>query len=341
MRVFNERSLRCLVRLFAALLALAPAIGHTEAPQAVRVGYFPNITHAAALIGLADSTFQKALGPSVTIKTFAFNAGPAAIEALFAGELDVAYVGPNPAINAHVRSRGEIGKIVAGACSGGAALVVRKGSGIRSPSELKFKRIATPQLANTQDVAARTWLKRNGIQAELLPIANADQLTLFQRGQLDAAWAPEPWATRLIREGSGELLLDERTLWENGRFPTAVLLMTTKFLKERPAQAKAWLDAHVDVSRKIAANSKDAQKVLNRELKRLTGKELPPALLEEAMSRLEISYDPLPKALLQFADAAFQTGFLGRKKPEIAGLVDLGLLNEILGAKRLPTIPGQ
>src|SRR6266566_3225187 len=181
----------------------------------IRVGAFPNITHGQAMVGKANGCFDKAMGPNVKVQWTSFNAGPSAIEALFAGAIDMTYVGPNPAITGYVRSQGEALRVVAGTASGGASLIVHSDSGIHKPEDFHGKKIASPQLGNTQDVALRAWLKAHGMKSQdkggdvqVVPLANPDQLTLFLKKELDAAWAPEPWATRLIREGNGRLFLD-------------------------------------------------------------------------------------------------------------------------------------
>src|SRR6202049_3425384 len=221
------------------LLAALPLAG--QSPTAVRVGYFPNITHAQALIGKATGKFDQALAPGAKVEWKAFNAGPSAIEALFAGALDLAYVGPNPAISGYIRSQGAALRVIAGATSGGAALVVREGSGIQKPEDFHGKRVATPQLGNTQDVALRAWLHAHNLQTrekggdvQVIPISNADQLTLFLKGQIDAAWAPEPWAARLVHEGDGRIFLDERDLWPDHQFVVTNVIVNPKFLKEHP-----------------------------------------------------------------------------------------------------------
>src|SRR5215471_19079259 len=220
--------------LSLALLSFAAAAQNVT----VRVGAFPNITHPQAMVGKANGAFEKALGSNVKVDWKTFNAGPSAMEALFAGAIDLTYIGPNPTITGYVRSNGEALRIIAGATSGGAALVVRNDSGIEKPEDFRAKKVATPQLGNTQDVALRAWLKDHGLRSvdkggdvAVMPMANPDQLTLFQKKSLDAAWAPEPWATRLIREGDGRLFLDERSLWPQGQFITCHLIVATKFLK--------------------------------------------------------------------------------------------------------------
>src|SRR5437667_12103609 len=191
----------------------------------IRVGAYPIITHSQAMVGKANGFFEKALGPGVKIEWKTFNAGPAAIEALFAGAIDMTYIGPNPAITGYVRSQGEALRVVAGTASGGASLIVRSDSGIHKPEDFHGKKIASPQLGNTQDVALRAWLKAHGMKSQdkggdvqVVPLANPDQLTLFLKKELDAAWAPEPWPTRLIHEGNGRLFLDERDLWPQRQF---------------------------------------------------------------------------------------------------------------------------
>lgn len=292
------------------------------------------------MVGKANGSFEKAMGPNVKIEWKGFNAGPSAIEALYAGAIDMTYIGPNPTISGYVRSNGEALRVVAGACSGGASLVVRNDSGIQTANDFHGKRIASPQLGNTQDVALRAWLKKNGLKTkdkggdvEVIPLANPDQLTLFLKKDLDAAWAPEPWATRLIREGNGRLFLDERTLWPNGQFIITNLIVNTKFLKEHPDLVKNWLRAHVEITDWITGHLPDAKKLLNDQIQRDTGKPLPPAVLDDAFNRIDVTYDPLRATLLTSAKSAFDAGFLGRQMPDLSSLYDLTLLNQVLAEK--------
>ena len=315
-------------------------LGMAQSPVTIRVGAFPNITHAQAMVGKANGSFDKALGSGAKIEWKTFNAGPAAIEALFAGAIDMTYIGPNPTISGYVRSNGEALRVVAGAASGGAALVVRNDSGISKAADFHGKKVASPQLGNTQDVALRSWLRSNGMKStdkggdvQVIPLANPDQLTLFVKKELDAAWAPEPWATRLIREGNGHLFLDERTLWPGGQFVCANLIVNTKFLKEHPDVVKNWLRAHVELTDWINGHLPEAKKSLNSQIQKETGKALPDAVLEEAFSRLQVTYDPLRASLLTSAKSAFDAGFLGRQAPDLSGLYDLSLLNQVLAEK--------
>jgi NitT/TauT family transport system substrate-binding protein len=276
----------------------------------------------------------------VKIEWTTFNAGPSAIEALFAGAIDMTYIGPNPAITGYVRSNGEALRIIAGATSGGAALVVRNDSGIQNAEDFHGKKVATPQLGNTQDVALRAWLRNHGLKSidrggdvQVMPMANPDQLTLFQKKWLDAAWAPEPWATRLIREGNARLFLDERSLWPQGHFITCHLIVATKFLHENPELIRNWIRAHVELTDWINGHLPEAKKILNQQIQKETGKALSLAVLDEAFGRLQVTYDPLSSSLMSAAHAAFEAGFMGKQMPDLKGMYDLTILNQVLAEK--------
>jgi NitT/TauT family transport system substrate-binding protein len=292
------------------------------------------------MVGKANGWFAKALGTNVMIKWTTFNAGPAAIEALFAGAIDMTYIGPNPAITGYVRSHGEALRIIAGATSGGAALVVRNDSGIQKPEDFHGKKVATPQLGNTQDVALRAWLKKHGLKSidkggdvQVMPMANPDQLTLFQKKSLDAAWAPEPWATRLIREGNGHVFLDERSLWPQGQFIACHLVVATKFLHDNPEIIRNWVRAHVELTEWINGHLAEAKNILNEQIQKETGKALSRAVLDEAFGRLQVTYDPLSSSLMTAARAAFDAGFMGKEMPDLKGIYDLTILNEVLAGE--------
>lgn len=335
--------------LTACLLAACqtptpPPSAGTPAPQVIRVGYFPNITHSQALLGLARGDFQKALGANVTLQPTTFNAGPSVIEAIFAGQIDLSYIGPNPAINGYVKSKGAALRIVAGATSAGAALVVRPEANIKTAADLAGKRLASPQLGNTQDVALRNYLIANGLQTkeqggnvEIIPTDNSQILDLLKQGQIDGAWVPEPWASRLIVEGGGQLFLDERDLWPNGDFVTAHIIVSTPFLQAHPDLVKAWLTAHVAVTQWEIANSAEAQTLLNAEIEKITGKKLKDEVLTQAWARLRPTWDPISASLVQSADSAFAAGFL-TEKPELANIYDLTLLNEALKSQGLAEV---
>ncbi|MBV9573363.1 MAG: ABC transporter substrate-binding protein [Acidobacteriales bacterium] len=321
--------------LIAVLLLLVSTASWGQ--TTLRVGAFPNITHAQAMIGKTNGAFEKAMGPQVNIQWTSFNAGPSAIEALFSGAIDMAYVGPNPTINGYVRSNGGALRVIAGAASGGVSLVVRNDAGINKPEDFHGKRVASPQLGNTQDIALRAWLQAHGLKStdkggdvQVIPMANPDQLTLFLRKQLDAAWAPEPWATRLIQEGNGRRFLDERTLWPQGQFVITNLVVSTKFLQAHPDLVKAWIRAHVELTDWINGHLPEARKLLNLQIQKETGKALPSGILDEAFPRMQITYNPLRQTLLTSAHSAFEAGFLGRQMPDLSGIYDLRNLNQVL-----------
>lgn len=336
--------------VYAWLLLLTVGCGGESAASSaaiVRVGYFPNITHAQTLIGLSAERgdFQKALGTNVKIDPKIFNAGPSAIEALFAGELDLTYIGPNPAINGYVKSKGEALRIIAGATSGGAVLVVRPDANIQSAKDFAGKRVATPQLGNTQDVALRYYLLANNLAPKeksgdvtVIPAQNPDILTLFLKKEIDGAWVPEPWGARLVKEGNGVIFLDERDLWPDHKFVTANIIVSTKFLKEHSDLVKRWLFAHVELTHWINANPAEAKRIANAEITRLTGKALAADVLDDAWSRLDVTYDPISSSLFVSADRAFALGFLGKDKPDLSGIYDLSPLNQVLAEKQVPAV---
>jgi len=318
----------------SVLAVLLPAAA--TAQTTVRVGFFHNITHAQALVGQAGGDYQLALGSNNPIEWKQFNAGPSVIEALYAGAIDVAFIGPSPTISGYVKSSGAALRVIAGASSGGAELVVRNGANIHGPNDLHGKTVATPQLGNTQDVALREWLVGHGLKTvekggdvRVLPAANPDQLTLFQKGQLDAAWAPEPWATRLVHDGSGSILVDERDLWPNRQFTAAHVIVSTKFLQAHPDLVKKFLQAHVHVTEWIQANPAEAKNLINSQIQKTTGKSLPAVILNEAYSRLDVTYDPIASSVYTSAQHSVDAGFL-RTLPDLSHLYDLNLLNQVL-----------
>jgi NitT/TauT family transport system substrate-binding protein len=334
----------CIGMLF--LLAGCRSAATPSGKITIRVGYFPNITHSQALIGLARGDFQKALGEDVTIEATQFNAGPSVIEALFAGQIDLSYIGPNPAINGFIKSNGEALRIVCGATSGGAAFVVRPDAGIHTAADLAGKKIATPQLGNTQDVALRQYIVDHGMNTleqggtvEVVPTDNPSILDLFRLGQIDGAWVPEPWASRLIVEGGGALFFDERDLWTEtgGQFVTAHIIVSTKFLAEHPDAVRAWIRAHIEITQWELDHPAEAQDLLNTEIEKDTGKKLAPEVLSMAWSRMTVTWDPISASLFTSAEAAYKAGFL-KEEPQVDEIYDLTLLNEVLKEKNLPAV---
>jgi len=311
----------------------------------LRIGYFPNINHAQAVIGLGNGDFQKELG-DVKIETQVFNAGPSAIEALFANRVDVTYVGSNPAINGYIKSDGQDLRVIAGATSGGAVFVVRNDAGINSAADFAGKKFASPQLGNTQDVALRSYLLKNGYKTtdnggnvQVIPANNPDILTLMIKKEIDGAWVPEPWGAKLVKEANGTILVDERNLWPNGKFVTSQIVVRTDYLKNHPDVIKKLLEAHVDETIWINNNKDQVTQAFNAQLEKLTGKTIPDDEFQDAFSRLEITYDPIKESLYKSAGDAFDLGFLGDKKPDLSNIYDLTLLNQVLGEKNLPTVP--
>lgn len=319
-----------LLRLAATLLLVAlSACKREQGPEgALRLGFFPNVTHAQALVGHHEGAFRAALG-TTPLEVKQFNAGPTAMEALLAGEIDVAYVGAGPAIIAYQKSGGRI-RVVAGAASGGAVFVSR---GVTSPMELHGKSLAAPQIGNTQDIALRYWLKRNGlvtsdrggdVSVKVTPLGNPEILNLFRRGKLHGAWVPEPWASRLIVEGGGQVLLDERQLWPDGRFPTTVLVATTDALQHRRRDLQAIVDTHRRLTERARQDREAFARCTEAAFQALTGKKLPAEVMRQAFTRIELTTDPMEEALLETAAHAQEIGYL--EAADIRGIVDRSLL---------------
>jgi NitT/TauT family transport system substrate-binding protein len=347
MAVQRRRRAWLRVALLLAPLVLAGACGRgaADVSSRLRLAYFPNITHAVALIGVANDNFQRTLGPEVALEIKLFNAGPALIEAIFAGEVDIGYIGPNPAINGYVRSEGQALRIIAGAASGGAALVVHPEAGIHSPADLAGRRLATPQLGNTQDVALRSYLHQHGLSdrehggdVTIMPIRNPDIISLFRRGDLDGAWVAEPWAARLVYEQGALIFLDERTLWPEGRFVSTHVIVRTAFLEQHPSLVTAFLRGHLQSVAELQADPASARLLINQELTRITGAPLPEQVLDQALARLDFTYDPLAETLFVSAEHAFELGFLGQNPPDLREIYALDLLNAVLTEQGLPPI---
>ena len=330
-----SRRLPAVLLVVIALVATACGGGGSKsgAPVTVRLGYFPNVTHATAIAGVEKGIFARALGPD-HLRTSTFNAGPAAVEALLSGALDAGYVGPNPAINAFVKSHGQAIRIIAGATSGGAALVVKPS--ITDPSELKGQKLASPQLGGTQDVALRYWLSKQGFKTDtegggdvsIVPQENSQTLETFKTGAIAGAWVPEPWASRLVDEGGGRVLVDEASLWPGGRFVTTVLLVRTDFLRGHPDAVERLLQGQVEANDYVQQHPADSQRVVNAAIGRLTGKTLKPAVVADAWSHLTFTDDPVATSLHAAADHAVQVGLLA--KPNLVGMFDLTLLDKVL-----------
>jgi len=298
------------------ILLLSVPFMPAQEKTTVRFGHFPNITHAQGVIAHALSRqgngwFEKRLGPNVAIQWFTYNAGPSAMEGIFAGSLDVTYVGPNPALNAYFKSNGEEIRVISGAANAGAAMVVKSDSPIKAPADFRGKKIATPQLGNTQDVSCRAWLKAHGFKITLtggdalvIPTANPDQLTLFQRGGVDAVWTVEPWVTRLLREANARVFLEDKdtiTTW---------LVSSVKFLRDRNDLAKKVADANAELTKWIQQNEAEAQKLLIQELKAETRADFSPDAVAQAWKRIQFTSDVSRDLIAKSVQDGKETGFL-------------------------------
>jgi NitT/TauT family transport system substrate-binding protein len=309
----------------------------------LRLGYFTNITHASALVGLEKGIFADKLGPNVTLTPSVFAAGPAAVEAIFSGAIDATYVGPNPAINAFAKSNGDAIRIISGATSGGAFLVVNPS--IAKPADLKGKKVATPQLGNTQDVALRSWLKANKLSSDtqgggdvsVVPQDNAQALEAFKAGSIAGAWVPEPWATRMVQEGKGKVLVDEKTLWPGGQFVTTQLMVRTAFLKDHPDVVQHLLEGQVAATDFINANPAEAKTLANQAIQKVAGKALAQAVLDAAWPNMTFTNDPIAASLRKGADNAKAVGLLD-SGTKLDGIYDLTLLNKVLKAAGKPEV---
>jgi NitT/TauT family transport system substrate-binding protein len=304
------------------------------------------VTHGVALVGTGKGFFAKALGSQVKIEEQSFTAGPSEIEAVFGDQVDIGYIGPGPAVNGYVKSQGKALRIVAGACSGGAALVVRNDAGVADVKGLAGKRIGVPQTGGTQDISLRHALQQaqlastdKGGTVNVLPNAPADTLTLFVKKDLDAAWVPEPWVSRLVKEGNGKILNDERDLWPNKQFATTVVIVRKKFLDEHPDIVQKFLTAHVEAVDFIKAHQDEASQVIGDRIKMLTGKALPADILKQALSRTDFTYDPLKETVLTFADWSKALGYSKEDRSSLADLFDLKPLNAALTASGKTALP--
>jgi len=316
--------------------------GGGDGPVTLRLGYFPNLTHATAIVGVEKGIFADKLGANVKLDTKTFNAGPAAVEALFSGAIDATYIGPNPAINAYAQSKGAAVRVVAGAASGGVFFVVKPT--IKTAEDLRGKVIATPQLGNTQDVALRFWLKEKGFtttkegggDVQIKPQDNAVTVDAFNNGAIDGAWVPEPTASKLVA-GGGHVLVDERTLWPNGKFVITHLLVSKEFLDKHPDVLRNLITGSVAANDYIKANPTEAQQAVSDGIGKLTGKPLDLKLVAEGWKSIEFLNDPIPSSLLVGAEHAQAAGLLN-PVDNLKGLYDLTLLNEVLKQDGQPEV---
>jgi NitT/TauT family transport system substrate-binding protein len=316
--------------------------GSGSSPVVLRLGFLANITHEPALVGLEKGFFAKDLGKNVTLKTTVFSTGTEETTALLAGQLDAAYVGPNPAINAWQKSDGKAIKIISGAASGGASLVVKHG--ITAPGQLKGKSLATPSLGNTQDVAVRYWLKQHGLtttatgggDVAIKPIKpNSAAVLEFKSGQIDGGWEPEPYATEMVLDG-GTRLVNEASLWPSGKFVTTNLVVTQAFLKAHPSTVNGLLKGQIQANSYINGNAAAAAQAANTELTELLGKGLASNVLSESLKYITFTNDPIASSLTTDAQHAVSVGLL--KSVNLSGIYDLGPINKLLQAEGQPQV---
>jgi NitT/TauT family transport system substrate-binding protein len=309
----------------------------------LRLGYLTNITHAPALIGIEKGFFAKELGKNVTLKPVPFSTGTEEATALLAGQLDAAYVGPNPAIKAWQTSGGTLIKVISGVASGGAELVVKKG--ITTPAQLKGQKLATPSLGNTQDVALRYWLKQHGLTTSptgggdvpITPITpNSAAVLSFKSGQIAGGWEPAPYDIEMVADG-GHVLVNEATLWPKGQFVTTNLVVTQKFLKAHPSAVTGLLKGQIEANNYIHSDPSGAEAAANAELISALGKGLKPAVLAAAFQQITFTDDPIASSLIADAQHAVSVGLLSPVK-NITALYDLGPLNALLKADGQPQV---
>jgi NitT/TauT family transport system substrate-binding protein len=321
------------VTLLGALASCSS--GSSGSPVTLRLGYFPNLTHATALVGVKEGIFARSLGSKVKLQTSTFNAGPAEVQALFSGALDAAYLGPNSAINAFTQSHGSAIVVVSGATSGGAQLVVKPS--ITAPAQLRGTKLATPQLGNTQDVALRFWLKGQGLTSDtqgggdvsIEPQANSTAVQAFQTGAIQGGWEPEPYAAQMVAAG-GHVLVDERSQWAGGRFATTLLAVRKAFLAAHPAAVKALLQGQVLANDFVNQHPAQAQADAAAEIAAIAGKAPSAKVVAAAWPELTFTDDPIAGSLQIAANHGAAVGIA--KSINLSGLVDVTLLNQVLAS---------
>jgi NitT/TauT family transport system substrate-binding protein len=341
----RRRPATVLAAAFAAtallLAGCSAPTGGTAAPiEQVNIGYFPNLTHAPGLIADAEGDFAERFGKlNLKVSTKSFNAGPDVIQAILSGSLDISYIGPNPTVTAYIQSQGEGVRVIAGSTSGGAFLVVKPE--ITSAAQLKGRKLASPQLGNTQDIALRYWLTKQGLTASedgggdvsILPQANSAAVQSFSTGAIDGAWVPEPYASKLVAAG-GKVLVDEKTLWPDGKFVTTNVIARTAFVQQHPEAVRAFLDAHLDALEEITKDPEEARAAVAGQIQKITGQETTAASLAASWKNLDFTADPLAGTLRQSAEHAAAVGLLPNKpSDDFAKLWDLAILDEALAAR--------
>ena len=313
-----------LVGIAIVVIGVIVLVGTTQSSfddseKKIRIAFFPSIIHAVPIVGMETQTFSENLDTDLDIQVKIFDSGPQVIESIFSNSVDLAYVGPGPVINGYLKSDGKDLKILASAANGGASFVIQKNSGLESIENYSGKRIAAPQISNTQDVSLRHYLAENGLTSAekggdvfVLNISNPDIYTLFAKGDIDGAWVPEPWATMLVEELDGIRLFDENEFWPENKFSSVLLIGRADYIEKNPEIIKKWIDANEKTVKWINDNPTESKKLYNEFLKDYMGKTLPEKIVEESFSNIVITSEPVEKSIHIFAERADSLGYLGR-----------------------------
>lgn len=331
----RSREVLCFILSLLAIALLSGCSKNNKTLSEVKVAYFPNITHSQALVEKEDGSLQKVVGKRIKVKWQKFDAGSSEIEAFLAGDVDIGYIGPGPAINGYIKSKGEV-EVIAGGADAGAIFVKRSGSNIKSVKDLKGKRVAIPQFGNTQDLSLRILLAENGLKdktkggtVEIIQAENSDIKTLLDKGSIDAALVPEPWGSKLIKEVGAKVILDYNEIWKNGDYPTAVVIARKDFIKAYPDIVEKFLKIHVQETKYINSNMDKSEDLINKQLKESTGKKLPKYILKSSFKRIKVTSNPEKEAILEMSDWSLKEGFI-KKKTDITGMFNFDILNKVL-----------
>lgn len=327
--------------VFIIIFVLSGCKHSTE--NIIRIGFFPNLTHSQAVYGYANGEFEKAFGDHYQVKWQSFNAGPAEVEAMFANEVDIGYIGPIPAINGYLKSRGDL-KIIAGATLNGAMLVVRKDLNINKINELAGHTIAVPQFGNTQHLCLLTLLSDNGLSTieeggnvKVVESSNPDTKMLMDKGDIDAALVPEPWATQLTNEIGVDILLGSSDIWGGSEYSTAVIIVRTEFYEKNKELVERFLQAHIDITEYINENPEETMVKINDTIEKLTGSKLSEDVLESSFSNMIVTFNPGISSINKFMTIYREAGFV-KNIPDINEVYDFEILNGILKDKNIDEI---
>ena len=336
------------VLVLAAISLVAGACSSSEtrargSEGVLRLGIFPNLTHAPGYVALEEGIFEETL-PGVEVDVTYFNSGSDAGAAISSGSIDATYIGPGPATALYLAPESTVA-VVSGVASGGASFVVRTGAGISSPEDLAGKKIGVPGIGNTQDVALRTWLREQGLEAndvggevDVLEVDNPELLGLFEAGHLDGAWEPEPWPSLLVSEGVAEPFVDEADLWPDGDFVTTVLLVNTTFMESQPDLVRGLVEANVRAIERIDQEPDTAKASAQAGLIQAGAPSLDQAVIDAAWEKLTFTWDPIASSLARGAADAYALGYLEAQPTDMSGLFQLDLLNGVLGEMQVPVI---